>query len=182
MKHYIILMCFSSFLILSIAATAQNKLSGTILDSHDNAPLKGVAVSIPDIKTGAISDSSGRYHIKNIPEGTYLVEIALTGYATKLETVIIKGTPQKDYSIDRSATELKDVIVTGVISATDKQQTPISITTVDSKYLLENSSTNVIDAISKVPGVSAMTDGQSISKPVIRGLGYNRVLTVNDGG
>jgi len=26
-----------------------------------------------------------------------------------------------------------------------------------------------------------MTDGQSISKPVIRGLGYNRVLTVNDG-
>ena len=26
-----------------------------------------------------------------------------------------------------------------------------------------------------------MTDGQSISKPIIRGLGYNRVLTINDG-
>jgi iron complex outermembrane receptor protein len=47
--------------------------------------------------------------------------------------------------------------------------------------LLQNSSTNVIDAITKAPGVSAITDGQSISKPVIRGLGYNRVLTVNDG-
>ena len=39
----------------------------------------------------------------------------------------------------------------------------------------------MIDAITKTPGVSAMTDGQSITKPVIRGLGYNRVLTVNDG-
>ena len=46
---------------------------------------------------------------------------------------------------------------------------------------MQNSSTNVIDAITKVPGVSAITDGQSISKPVIRGLGYNRVLTINDG-
>jgi iron complex outermembrane recepter protein len=26
-----------------------------------------------------------------------------------------------------------------------------------------------------------MTNGQSISKPVIRGLAYNRVLTINDG-
>ncbi len=32
-----------------------------------------------------------------------------------------------------------------------------------------------------MPGVSGITDGQSISKPVIRGLGYNRVVTVNDG-
>jgi iron complex outermembrane receptor protein len=45
----------------------------------------------------------------------------------------------------------------------------------------ENFEENVIDAISKVPGVSAISDGQSISKPVIRGLGYNRVVTVNDG-
>src|SRR5439155_17792190 len=32
-----------------------------------------------------------------------------------------------------------------------------------------------------VPGVSEITMGPAISKPVIRGLGYNRVVTVNDG-
>jgi len=76
---------------------------------------------------------------------------------------------------------LKEVIVTGVSSATDKQKTPVSVTTVSHDYLLQNSATNVIDAIATTPGVSAMTDGQSISKPTIRGLGYNRVLTINDG-
>ena len=45
----------------------------------------------------------------------------------------------------------------------------------------QHSSTNVIDAIATTPGVSAITDGQSIGKPIIRGLGYNRVLTINDG-
>ncbi|HYM92784.1 MAG TPA: TonB-dependent receptor, partial [Chitinophagaceae bacterium] len=39
----------------------------------------------------------------------------------------------------------------------------------------------IIDAISIAPGVSQMTSGANISKPYIRGLGYNRVVTVNDG-
>jgi len=81
----------------------------------------------------------------------------------------------------KDTSTLKEVIVTGVIAATEKQKTPFSITSVSNKILLENSATNVIDAIAKVPGVAAMTEGQSISKPVIRGLGYNRVLVINDG-
>jgi iron complex outermembrane receptor protein len=47
--------------------------------------------------------------------------------------------------------------------------------------MLQNSSTNIIDALSKVPGVSQITTGAGISKPVIRGLGYNRVVVVSDG-
>ena len=42
-------------------------------------------------------------------------------------------------------------------------------------------STNIIDAIAHQPGVSQITTGSGISKPVIRGLGYNRVVVVNDG-
>ena len=32
-----------------------------------------------------------------------------------------------------------------------------------------------------VPGVAVLTSGPAIAKPVIRGLGYNRIVTVNDG-
>ncbi|RZK87895.1 MAG: TonB-dependent receptor, partial [Pedobacter sp.] len=41
--------------------------------------------------------------------------------------------------------------------------------------------TNLIDAIAKVPGISQISTGGAISKPTIRGLGYNRVLTIVDG-
>lgn len=145
------------------------------------APLKGVTIAIPDIRLSASSDSLGNYDLKNIPGGTYLIEVSASGYATRIESIYIKGNSKKDWSLDISATVLKEAVVTGVVSATDKQKTPTSITSMGQEELLRSSSTNVIDAIALAPGVSAITDGQSISKPVIRGLGYNRVLTVNDG-
>src|SRR5690606_31898411 len=43
------------------------------------------------------------------------------------------------------------------------------------------SSTNLIDALSTTPGVSQIATGPAISKPTIRGLGYNRLVVINDG-
>jgi iron complex outermembrane recepter protein len=42
-------------------------------------------------------------------------------------------------------------------------------------------STNLIDAISDVPGLAEITTGGDVSKPVIRGLSYNHVVTLNEG-
>jgi iron complex outermembrane receptor protein len=47
--------------------------------------------------------------------------------------------------------------------------------------LITVQSTNIIDAITKIPGVTQLTTGPNVSKPFIRGLGYNRILTLYDG-
>ena len=173
------------FLVLSLSFSsfiyAQNEVSGKITDAKTGEALSRVSVYIPDLKAGTASNRDGSYIIKNIPAGTYVIEVSIIGYARQLEKITVKGAKKKDYLLISSSTELKDVVVTGVSSATDNQKNPMSVSVMPHKELLQNSSTNVIDAIAKVPGVSAMTDGQSISKPVIRGLGYNRVLTINDG-
>src|SRR3546814_13796335 len=44
-----------------------------------------------------------------------------------------------------------------------------------------HAATSRVDDISQRPGVSQITSGPGMSKPVIRGLTYNRVLTVNNG-
>jgi len=163
------------------ALHAQNTISGKITDARDGAPLKSASVYIPDLKTGAATAADGNFRIQNIPAGTYVIEISIVGYAKQWEKLTIKGPVIRNYALKTATPTLADIIVTGVPVATDQQKNPISVTTVGYAELLENTSTNVIDAIAKEPGVSAMTDGQSISKPVIRGLGYNRVLTVNDG-
>lgn len=42
--------------------------------------------------------------------------------------------------------------------------------------------TNIIDAlVQNTPGLVAVKTGPNVSKPFIRGLGYNRVLTLYDG-
>lgn len=181
MKPNIIILFILFFYTIPFFTKGQNQLTGKVLDLHSNQPLNGVIITIPAIKTGAVSDSTGYYLIRNIPEGTYLVEVHLIGYATKFADIRINGISREYFKLEPSPLQLKDVIVTGVVTPTDNQKNPTPVTVVDNNYLLQNSSTNVIDAITKVPGVSGITDGQSITKPVIRGLGYNRVLTINDG-
>jgi iron complex outermembrane recepter protein len=78
-------------------------------------------------------------------------------------------------------TVLPEVIVTGVQTAVNKQKFPMSVATLNQQNILQNSSTNVIDALCTIPGVSQITIGPAISKPVVRGLGYNRVVVMNDG-
>ena len=51
----------------------------------------------------------------------------------------------------------------------------------DAQTLKSKASTNIIDAIATIPGVSQVTTGSGISKPVIRGMGYNRVILLADG-
>ncbi len=77
--------------------------------------------------------------------------------------------------------QLPEVIVTGVQSATEKQKFPMTVGVLNQNDFLQNSATNIIDAISSLPGVSQITIGPAISKPVVRGLGYNRVVVLSDG-
>ncbi|MGI8951806.1 MAG: TonB-dependent receptor [Chitinophagaceae bacterium] len=182
MKNKFIFTCFIAFVFfISSSSIAQNELTGTIRNAQNNLPLQGVTINIPDIKTVSVSNASGVYKMKDIPAGNYLIEISYVGFGRLIETIPVKGFTKKDFILNPADEELKNVTVTGVLSATDQQKNPIPVTTINHQYLLQNSSINIIDAISKLPGVSAITDGQSIAKPVIRGLGYNRVVTVADG-
>lgn len=76
---------------------------------------------------------------------------------------------------------LKEVVVTGLTGSTRADRSPAPISVVTPRELQVTPSTNIIDAIAHQPGVSQITTGGAISKPVIRGLGYNRIVTVNDG-
>ena len=76
---------------------------------------------------------------------------------------------------------LNEVVVTGVTGTARIREIAAPVSVVSNATLRAHQSTNIIDAISRQPGISQVTTGSGISKPVIRGLGYNRVLVVNDG-
>ena len=77
--------------------------------------------------------------------------------------------------------QLNELIVTGVTGDTKLKHSTAPISIVSAKDLRTAASTNIIDAISRQPGISQLTTGGGISKPIIRGLGYNRVVVVSDG-
>ena len=165
----------------SIDAT-NSFLSGTITDLKTGKPLAGAAIYLHEAKTGAVSDDKGFFKTPAVPAGKYLVEISFQGYTSILEVMNITDNPVKDFALKETFIENEAVTVTGVASATKVRQSAQPVSIVKRSDLLQTSSTNVIDALSRlVPGVSGLSTGPAVSKPVIRGLGYNRVVTVHDG-
>ena len=77
--------------------------------------------------------------------------------------------------------KLNELVVTGVTGDTKLKNSTAPITIVSPKDLRSTASTNIIDAIAHQPGMSQLTTGSGISKPIIRGLGYNRVVVMSEG-
>ena len=168
-------------LAVQLISQAQILLSGNIKDRLNNRILAGATVYIPDLKIGTVTKNDGNYLIKNIPNGIYLVEISNVGFASRTKEIKVQGYSVADFTMERSALESPEVIVTGVSSATELETNPAPVSSIPHNILLETSSDNIIDALKNSPGVSQITMGPAISKPVIRGLGYNRVVVINDG-
>ena len=77
--------------------------------------------------------------------------------------------------------KLNELTVTGVTGDTKLKNSTAPISIIPSKELRQSSFTNVIDAIAHQPGLSQITTGSGISKPIIRGLGYNRIIVMSEG-
>ena len=105
-----------------------------------------------------------------------LLLLVCVGTAVAQEAVVLDSTDVFFRHI-----ELKQVVVTGPTGAVKMQDMSMPAGVVDRNSLRMTPATNIVDAVAKLPGVSQVSTGSGISKPVIRGLGYNRVVVVADG-
>jgi iron complex outermembrane recepter protein len=156
-------------------------LSGKVLDSATGKGLAGASIYIADLKLGVVCDEAGNYRFANLPTGTYLVEAHAIGHSTQTKNVTVTEKAVLDFNLSLQYTEESPVVITGLSKATQIKRSPIPIVTMNHAAIVGNLSTNIIDAISKLPGVTQLTTGPNVSKPFIRGLGYNRILTLYDG-
>ena len=156
-------------------------LSGKIFDEKTGEVLPGASIYFADDKIGTVADGNGHYSIRNIPAGHHVIEITHAGYATLVEHIELNRNTEKDFKLSTIVVENQGVIITGVSGATSIRKSPVPVSSIRKTALLQSASTNIIDALSHVPGVAQLSTGPAISKPFIRGLGYNRVVVVNEG-
>ena len=159
----------------------QMTLNGQVTDAKTKEPLADASIIFPDLKIGTHADKEGRFQFLNVPVGHHLIEVSHIGYTSIIEHIDIEKNAEINFELQPSVLENQEVIVTGVSNATNIKKTPVPVTALRRVELLQSSATNIIDVLAKKPGVSQLSTGPGISKPVIRGLGYNRVLVINEG-
>ena len=77
--------------------------------------------------------------------------------------------------------QINEIVVTGLAGDAKMKEMPAPVSVIRPADLAARAGGNIINAIATEPGISEITTGGGISKPVIRGMGYNRVVVVNDG-
>ena len=83
--------------------------------------------------------------------------------------------------VGRSVT-LGEVVVGGSTGATGVQmRSALNTVGADSRYIEDNFGGSLMQSLSGLPGVRAMSIGSGSSKPMIRGLGFNRVVVAENG-
>src|SRR5450755_3078018 len=189
MKSLVLLIFFGSYIFNLPAQTSLKNnfsgfggsLSGIVLDSATGKGIAGASVYIADLKLGALANESGNYRFANLPTGSYLVEAHAIGHSAQIKNVTVSDKAVLDFNLSLQYTEESPVVITGLSKATQIKRSPVPIVTMNHAALVTNLSSNIIDAIAKLPGVTELTTGPNVSKPFIRGLGYNRILTLYDG-
>ncbi|WP_447640827.1 MULTISPECIES: TonB-dependent receptor [Chitinophagaceae] len=180
-KHFTLIL---ALLVCSSFVFAQERkyvFSGNVKEANTQTPLSFATLSFEGLNKTITADSLGHFSV-DLKQGNYVVAISFMGYATQVANIVLKDDQQKDFLLAPTVLEQNAVVVTGVASAISTKRNPQPAEIVSKKDLLATSSSNIMDALSKnVPGVSVLTTGPAIAKPFIRGLGYNRVLTINDG-
>ncbi|HZG01136.1 MAG TPA: TonB-dependent receptor, partial [Chitinophagales bacterium] len=73
------------------------------------------------------------------------------------------------------------VVVTGVSVSAERLRSPVPTIALRRQEMLQSAGNNVVEALTRQPGVDQVTTGSGISKPIIRGLGYNRVVVLRNG-
>jgi iron complex outermembrane recepter protein len=183
--NYLLLIFIALFiskdpLIYGFNAT-KTSLSGKITDKKTGEPIPGATVYLPEFQSGAMSDSSGHYRIDNLHPAKVVIQVSFLGYKTIVENIDLSVVTILNFELEETITEINEVVVSGTLRTTEVKRNPLPVVAMGSLDLQQNLNTNIIDAISKLPGVSSVSTGPNVSKPSIRGLGYNRVLTLYNG-
>lgn len=170
-------------LFCAISAFAKTpELKGIVKDATNGSPIAGASVYISDLKSTIMTGSDGSFTFRNIPnKGNMLVEVRFIGYKTISKMVDLGTVQSLTFELSPSIIESEEVVITGTPYSSNSKTNSLAVESISREKLAESGGTNLIDAMSKIPGVSQIATGGGISKPSIRGLGYNRVLTIAEG-
>ena len=170
------------FLVFSLDVSAQTLLTGTVRDAKTNEPLLGVSVIIDELKTGAITDSEGKYSI-TVPHEKYTILFSSISHkALKKKVQCNKQKVVLNARLQPTSVQMEEVVVIAKSEAREiqEQAIPVSVISVDE---IQGSVSNVNDLLTKTAGVKIRSAGGvgSASRVSIRGLEGKRVGVFIDG-
>ena len=160
-----------------------NTIHGYVLDAETKVPIPFVYVHIEELNRTSSTDENGYFSIQNVPVGEIQITAHRLGYKTKSLSF--------EHQNPESSTELEILLTATLLSSqsieitADASVNGAHLINVSEKIygddLRQEMGATISQTLSNVSGFSQRTMGSTPSRPIIRGLGDERLLILEDG-
>ena len=169
----------AAFAGLSSGANAQS-ISGTVQSA--GAPVVGAQVRLLELDRTTRSGARGEFSFGDVPNGAYRVVVGVSGYASATVAVTVgAGTATAKIELKPSAMPLREVVVSASPLARTFAEQFQSVESKGQVDFLNGSGASFAEKISDLPGVAVRQNGSAPARPILRGLGNNEVLVLENG-
>ena len=167
-------------LLAVVSLTGGDTLSGRVAD-RDGRPVAGAMVVVSELHRVALTRADGAFLFAAVPAGRYTVTVRAPGFAPLARAVAVSGPTSLILSLGRTLLWLEPVTVTATRAPLDIGSSSLPTAALSADGLRRDQSVSLARALDQLPGVNALSTGQQIGKPMIRGLTGARVLVLADG-
>ncbi len=155
-------------------------IKGQVTDT-EGVPLPGASVLLLPISKGTVAGADGTFTISGMPAGKYRLDISYVGYIPRADSIRVDNDQEYDFRLTLSPLSLTEIVVSDNYGERREKEEPLGIVMINDSYLKQNLGGSLVQSLTRIPGISSMDIGSGQSKPVIRGLGFNRIVVVADG-
>lgn len=171
------------FALLICSAASAQTIRGKVID-HDSLGIPDVTVSISSLDKTTTTENDGSFVMESVPPGYYLLHFQRIGYdSISARVVVPAGQNQAHVTVIMKSVmiRLRSVTVTAQPQPVDIANSSQSISVIEGREMSANAGSSPSSGLSNLPGVSMVHSGPFSQKPAIRGLGYQRVVVLEDG-
>ncbi|WP_421943206.1 TonB-dependent receptor [Pedobacter sp.] len=156
-------------------------LSGKTVDALGKS-ISNASITVVETGRTIQSDNNGIFAFTNIPKGKYEFVITHTGYQ-KMHKMISVSQDSTSFTLvlKPKIMQLAEVEIRENFAEKREQEESMNVETVKRDFILKNLGGSLMKSLERLPGVKTIGIGSGQSKPLIRGMGFNRVVVVDKG-
>ncbi len=182
------LLLFTMFLIHTVEGASfasSASISGQVIDAETGTPLVDVHVSLlHKVENTSLfrTGRTGEFRFDEIVQGRYTLRFERAGYETLDQEIVVNAdSTAMTVKLKRSPVQLGEVVVT----PGDEEHAHFEKTTdlnLSAQELDQQMGATIAETLSGEVGIAQRTMGRAAARPVIRGMGGDRLLILEDGG
>lgn len=145
-------------------------IAGHVLDAHTKEHLSFVNVQVEGTALGCLTDESGHFYLKNLPEGELTIVFSMMGYETEKRTVTLRRDTliEMNVAIAETSFMIDNVVVTANKYET-KQREVATIVNVIPPLIIESTTSNsMADVLNFQTGLRVEETCSNCGVPQIR--------------